>query len=133
MVEPSLASSASALILEQNRQKELWLDKYLNVKNCPKSLFCSLYWILFKARLKILKASMPNYVPATIEDGVEPREEPLELLDGKRARLVAEVGAGQGERAARAEAAHLADEGVVGDPGRRVVRFHLHVESDNYS
>ena len=72
---------------------------------------------------------MPNYVPATIEDGVEPREEPLELLDGKRARLVAEVGAGQGERAARAEAAHLADEGVVGDPGRRVVRFHLILET----
>ena len=71
--------------------------------------------------MKIIKTSMPNYVPATIEDGVEPREEPLELLDGKRARLVAEVGAGQGERAARAEAAHLADEGVVGDPGMVVV------------
>ena len=62
---------------------------------------------------------MPIYVPATIEDGVEPREEPLELLDGKRARLVAEVGAGQGQRAARAEAAHLADERMVGDPGQR--------------
>ena len=30
---------------------------------------------------------MPNYVPAAVEDGVEPREEPLELLDGERARL----------------------------------------------
>ena len=64
--------------------------------------------------------------PAAVKHCVEPREQPRELLDGERARLAAQVRARQGQRAPGAEAAHLADEGVVRDPGLLfgiVVRF----------
>ena len=77
--------------------------------------------MIFKPAM-FLSNSSPGLVrvgadPAAVEHRVQPREEARELLDGERARLAAQVGAGQGQRAPGAEAANLADEGVVRDPG----------------